>query len=190
MVIVMPWCVRLVCTDVGSADCGGLWRTFAKAFSAPSTAAFCDFVRYFSIFAAMLIRLRRPMWFPIPPRALNVLPFLAFGVYFWCVLREFRVRLSAAMTLREVEAFIKGHGGRLTGSRAFGEPHQASDWDFWIPEQRWRGFVAAVKTAGIAFKSEIVGHIVFWTDDDELVECCDFFPRNRTEYRWWKRRYP
>lgn len=62
---------------------------------------------------------------------------------------------------------------RLTGSRARGEERADSDFDFYVPERRWKRFV---KEAPGGWESCTVGHIGWWTDVG-LIEASDMFRR-------------
>lgn len=68
---------------------------------------------------------------------------------------------------------LRAHGARLTGSWARGEERLDSDYDFYVPERRWKDFV---KAAPGGWESCIVGHVA-WRVGGDLIEASSLFRR-------------
>lgn len=68
---------------------------------------------------------------------------------------------------------------RLSGSRAYGNETENSDWDFYIPESKWTEFRKwCLENIGM-FESNITGHIFYYIGErvhSNLIEFSYMFP--------------
>ena len=76
----------------------------------------------------------------------------------------------------------------LSGSRGFGTPNENSDYDFYVPENKWemfkKWFFNFATENGLVVDSCVVGHLSFRLGDKgpELFEFSYLFPKNKKEY--------
>lgn len=85
------------------------------------------------------------------------------------------------MTFADAQSLIAAHGGRLSGSRAYGQPHPCSDWDYWMPERQVKRLLRVLITHGVEWDSPFLGSVTWWPDDEQ-VEISYLFPKNAREY--------
>lgn len=71
----------------------------------------------------------------------------------------------------------------LSGSRALGLENDNSDWDFYVPEDKWEEFKDwAIKNISPNFTSVVTGQIAYYVNKpthNYLVEFSYLFPRNK-----------
>ena len=71
----------------------------------------------------------------------------------------------------------------LSGSRALGSENDNSDWDFYVPENKWEEFKDwAIKNISPNFTSVVTGQIAYYVNKPThncLVEFSYLFPRNK-----------
>lgn len=71
----------------------------------------------------------------------------------------------------------------LSGSRALGIENDNSDWDFYVPEERWDEFKEwAIKNISPNFTSVVTGQIAYYVNKKEhncLVEFSYLFPQTK-----------
>ena len=84
------------------------------------------------------------------------------------------------MTLADAQAKILSLGGRLSGSRAYGEPRPDSDWDYWMPERKVILLLKWIIASGERWDSPFLGSVT-WRPDGIQVEVSYLFPRTKRE---------
>lgn len=79
----------------------------------------------------------------------------------------------------------------LSGSRAFGNPTKDSDWDYYVPEEKWEEFKDWFyqKFKGKEIDSCVTGHLSVRLSlkHSDLIEFSTIFPKNQQEYNERKR---
>ncbi len=89
------------------------------------------------------------------------------------------------LTLAEAQALVLRYGGKLSGSRAFGQPHAESDWDYWMAERNVKRLHRELTRLGVPWDSVFLGSISFFVfdeDGDNMVEVSYLFPRSQREH--------
>lgn len=70
---------------------------------------------------------------------------------------------------------------KLSGSRALGTDTEDSDWDFFVPENKWDEFkLWAIENISPNFESVITGQIAYHVNDlqhENLIEFSYLFPK-------------
>lgn len=74
-----------------------------------------------------------------------------------------------------IVAALVSAGARLTGSRARGDEHAGSDYDFYVSEKAWKRFRQA---APAGWESCVVGHVGWYTREG-LIEASYIFRDQR-----------
>ena len=80
----------------------------------------------------------------------------------------------------EILKIIKRNGGRISGSYARGEETPMSDYDFYIPENKWDKLVKDVPKN---FDSCICGHIAWRSTDIGMIEASMMFDKQKTDIK-------
>jgi hypothetical protein len=83
--------------------------------------------------------------------------------------------MESLSTLDGARAWIERHRSVLSGSRARGDWHEDSDWDYKLAYRDVKILGRELRRQGIEFDSCITGHIS-WEPDGVRVEVYDCFP--------------
>lgn len=79
-------------------------------------------------------------------------------------------------TFNGAQQFLAAIGARLSGSRARGDWHEESDWDYYLSQRGITRLHKALDRQGVGWDSPFVGCITWWPDGVQ-VETSFLFPR-------------
>ncbi len=82
------------------------------------------------------------------------------------------------MSLVEAQNLVALHRGRLSGSRAFGQPRADSDWDYYMAEREVKRLAKTLTAQRVPWSSAFLGSLTFHTDEGWQIEVSYLFPRS------------
>ena len=83
---------------------------------------------------------------------------------------------TCKLTLDETQDKLRKLGAKLSGSRARGDWHIDSDWDYYLREKQIKPLIRWLDTNAVQWYSPIVGSVTFYCIDGEQVEVSMLFP--------------